>query len=114
MRKSVKRFLAAVMALAILAGAAVMAHAQQSRVITGTLFEVKDPSPRSPQWAVELDQPVTVGEATLTTAEVYSEDTDLSQLVGRKVVATGSFVQWKTPERGSFPVLEICEINPEK
>jgi len=108
------RFLAAAVALAILAGAAVMASAQQPRVISGTLYEVKDPSPRSPQWAVDLDQPLVIGETAVTEAEVYSTDTDFAALAGRKVVATGSFVQWKTKERGSFLVLEICEINPAR
>lgn len=114
MKKRYPAVLLSILVLALLAYFSDTAGAGQQRAITGTLQVVADPLPRSPRWVVHLDQPLTVGENVLNTVEVYAGDTDLSALAGQKVTATGSFVQWKTKERGSFIVLESCEVGPLK
>lgn len=114
MKKRYKPVLLSMLVLALLACFSGIAAAGQTRVVTGTLHEVSDPQPRSPRWEVQLDQPLMVGDSVLTTVEVDAGDTDLTALAGQKVTATGSFVQWKTKERGSFIVLESCEVGPLK
>lgn len=108
-----KRIAAVMAALAIILVTAFTAQADQ-RVIKGTLVKVENPQPRSPEYAVDLDEPVMIGETVLTKVEVSAKDTDMEAMTGKKVVATGSFVQWKTAERGSFVVMEVCEINLQK
>jgi len=91
-------------------GIAADAYAQQ-RTVTGVLESVVAVGGETSGWAVRLDDPMVLDGRIYDSIEVYSEGEDLSALAGKRVSATGTFVQWRTPERGHFLVLEICEIT---
>lgn len=91
------------------AGVATDAHAQQ-RTVAGILEETAAIGGETPGWAVRLEEPIVLGGRVYDSMEVYSGGEDLSPLAGKRVSATGTFVQWRTPERGKFIVLEVCEI----
>ncbi len=93
---------------AILFAAAATAQSPQ-RTLTGVLSATGE---RSPAWQVDLEEPIVLGGKSFDVMEVYSADEDLTPLAGKRVSATGSFVQWRTPERGKFIVLELCDIVP--
>jgi len=61
-------------------------------------------------WQISLEEQLYLGERLYDTIEIYLADGDLSQFAGKRVAATGTFVQWRTKERGKYIVLEICEI----
>jgi hypothetical protein len=99
-----------ILAALLLAGLVATAFAQQ-RTVTGILESVAAVGGETSGWAVKLDDPMVFDGKIYDNMEVYSEGEDLSPLVGKHVSATGTFVQWRTPERGKFIVLELCEIT---
>jgi len=103
-------FLSTVLLAAILyAGMAADAYAQQ-RTVKGILESVVAVGGETSGWAVTLDDPMVLDGKIYDSIEVYLEGEDLSPLAGKHVSATGTFVQWRTPERGKFIVLEACEV----
>lgn len=105
------RYLIAVMVLlAGLAGYAIMTHAQTQRTAIGTVERVNAEEGESPGWQIKLEDQLYLGDRLYDTIEIYDPDEDLFKFAGKRVAATGTFVQWRSPKRGKYIVLEICEI----
>jgi len=99
--------LALVIVLVVSAG---RSDAQTQRTATGTVERMSVESGDTTGWQIKLDEQLYLGDRLYDTIEIYLPDEDLFQYAGKRVAATGTFVQWRSKERGKHIVLEICEI----
>jgi len=101
---------AAVVLLAGLTAYAAVTTAQTERTAIGTVERVAAEDGETSGWQIRLDDQLYLGDRLYDTIEIYDPDTDLFKYAGKRVAATGTFVQWRSPKRGKYIVLEICEI----
>jgi hypothetical protein len=89
-----------------------VSSADTQRTAVGMLERITANGSETPGWAINLEKPLVLGDVEYDTIEVYAKDVDLFMYADKRVAATGTFVQWRTKERGKYIVLEICDIVP--